>query len=60
MPLPYINRRASEFDAVVLCLFWTVCRASCSRAIFSTPRSHRAKRLLVIVGSQDVVAYMVK
>ena len=50
--------QGSEFDAVVLALSDGLPRKLLTRNILYTAIT-RAKRLLVIVGSQDVVAYMV-
>ena len=50
--------QGSEFDAVVLALSDGLPRRLLTRNILYTAIT-RAKRLLVIVGSQDVVAYMV-
>ena len=52
------DARRSEFDAVVLALSDGLPRRLLTRNILYTAIT-RAKRLLVIVGSQDVVAYMV-
>ena len=50
--------QGSEFDAVVLALSDALPRRLLTRNILYTAIT-RAKQLLVIVGSQDVVAYMV-
>lgn len=50
--------QGSEFDAVVLALSDGLPRKLLTRNILYTAIT-RAKRLMVIVGSQDVVAYMV-
>lgn len=58
MPLPFINRNGSEFDVVIM-VIPPASPMLLTRNLLYTGIT-RAKKLLVVVGSENVVEFMIQ
>lgn len=58
MPLPFINRNGSEFDVVIM-VIPPASPVLLTRNLLYTGIT-RAKKLLVVVGSENVVEFMIQ